>query len=439
MAAVAYIVFPGERQWHVGVASQEISVLAAPSDPAGVASLLTEKGWKGEPVLLALPSAWCLAAGISTEGAGRKNRRQALGFRLEEKLPLAAEEFVADFVEENGQALGVCAPLATLRPLIDALSAAGITVAAICPAVLLAMQEQLAAGADGDVMIWEEGDRVNLLIRAGAAPAWHLVPNANRDVLLQLRVAAMAAGRKLRAGGGELTNPALSAAIQASPDVESLSCQGRSLLDSAAAGAAAILSGRRQALVNLRRDALAMDDPFEQIARPLNFLAGTAIIGLLCICAAMLWRAHRYDLAGEGKEREAAALFHQTLPDQPAPPAANVLGRLQSEQQKLLAVSGQSTEAMARVSALALLRDALAALPGDVYFRLTDIDVGAGTLYLQGQTRTHSDAEVIAERLRSGARFTLPEPRSEQQPDQTVKFVISGTSKAASPAPGATP
>ena len=39
--------------------------------------------------ILAVPSSWCLCAGISLKGLPAKGRRQAMLYRLEEKLPLS--------------------------------------------------------------------------------------------------------------------------------------------------------------------------------------------------------------------------------------------------------------------------------------------------------------------------------------------------------------
>src|SRR4051812_7997769 len=81
----------------------------APADAAPrIASALRTLGRRNEPALLAVPSAWCLAARISLDGLPRGDRR-AMTFRLEEKLPVAAEDVVADFIidRDGRRALGV--------------------------------------------------------------------------------------------------------------------------------------------------------------------------------------------------------------------------------------------------------------------------------------------------------------------------------------------
>src|SRR5688500_17692659 len=121
--------------------------LAAPpgSPPAEVAdaaaAALAALGYAGGGVMLALPSAWCLCAAIRLDDLPARNNRQAMTYRLEEKLPLSAEDVVADFLPIAGAAaLGVCVDKRTLAPLVQALESRGVAVEAVCPASLLAFQ-----------------------------------------------------------------------------------------------------------------------------------------------------------------------------------------------------------------------------------------------------------------------------------------------------------
>src|SRR5207302_8792168 len=68
-----FVIFAGERAWKIasGAAVDEVRIDAEASanDVAGaVAAKLRERGYQGEGVMLALPSAWCLSAGVSLEG-----------------------------------------------------------------------------------------------------------------------------------------------------------------------------------------------------------------------------------------------------------------------------------------------------------------------------------------------------------------------------------
>ena len=113
---------------------------ASPDQIASVvASALSTAGHAGETILLAIPSSWCLAASIAIGDLPRHDR-QAMLYRLEEKLPLAAEGIVADFIRHQGNAMGVCAKISVLAPLIEAAGNEQIPVQSVTPAALLAAQ-----------------------------------------------------------------------------------------------------------------------------------------------------------------------------------------------------------------------------------------------------------------------------------------------------------
>jgi len=116
-----FVIFAGDAEWRVvdGDEADDIAptVAALPADAspedaaAAVVTALREAIPAGATVTLALPSHWCLCARVDVADLPRSSRRQAMLYRLEEQLPLAAEEFVADFVAggANEQSLGVAA------------------------------------------------------------------------------------------------------------------------------------------------------------------------------------------------------------------------------------------------------------------------------------------------------------------------------------------
>jgi len=100
---------------------------------AKAAAALHENQYAGQGLVLAIASEWCFSATIQTTDLPR-NDRKAMIYRLEEKLPLAAEAMVADFViHHDGSALGVCTRHKTLSELIDALEGQNIAVQSIAP------------------------------------------------------------------------------------------------------------------------------------------------------------------------------------------------------------------------------------------------------------------------------------------------------------------
>jgi len=155
---------------------------------AAVEAKLRERHYQGEDVLLALPSSWCLAASIDTQGLPRHDRA-AMRFRLEEKLPLAAEAFTADFVEHDETALGVCVQNDRIVPIVNALEAAGVAVQSVSPAALLASQHYGWGEAATTVLLWREGESINLITRAADVPGrWSLAADQLEAVRFELDV-----------------------------------------------------------------------------------------------------------------------------------------------------------------------------------------------------------------------------------------------------------
>ena len=83
-------------------------------------------------MVLAVPGTWCLTGSLAL-GGHRLPKRDVLCLRLEELLPISAEEFVADFVRLDGTALGIAGRVDLLTPPITALEAAGIRIAHASP------------------------------------------------------------------------------------------------------------------------------------------------------------------------------------------------------------------------------------------------------------------------------------------------------------------
>src|SRR3954470_5330048 len=187
------ILFASDQTWRIASAGavDEVRVereASAKEIAATVAAKLRERQYGGEGVLLALPSSWCLAASISTEGLPRHDRA-AMRFRLEEKLPLAAEAFTADFVEHHETALGVCAINERIMPLVEALETAGVVVQSVSPAAMLAAQQYRWGGSETKVLLWREGESINLITRAGDGPGrWSLTADQPDAVRFELDV-----------------------------------------------------------------------------------------------------------------------------------------------------------------------------------------------------------------------------------------------------------
>src|SRR5438045_1145265 len=153
MPAQPFIIFPTSHSWHVATLHGDVprvrDVRAGADMGSATASELRELGYAGQGVILALPTEWCFVASIQISDLPRHDRG-AMIYRLEEKLPMPAEEFVADFAHDGDSALGVAARTAQIKPLVDVLENAGIAIQSIVPAALLAAIEPARPRAVSD-------------------------------------------------------------------------------------------------------------------------------------------------------------------------------------------------------------------------------------------------------------------------------------------------
>src|SRR4051794_39396583 len=129
-------------------------------------------GYRAGPLVLALPSSWCLAATIDASGLPPQDRKAAV-YRLEDVLPLAAEDVAADVVTSHDarRALGVCVRIDRLRHLLDALDAANVNVQTITPTAMLAAQA-VPATTPTIVLIGDRGLVDAVAVENGKPIAW---------------------------------------------------------------------------------------------------------------------------------------------------------------------------------------------------------------------------------------------------------------------------
>ena len=355
------------------------------------------------PVTLALPSSACLAATIDTAGVSRSG----WAYRLELAVPLSAEEMAADFLPHPrvATALGVAVAIADVRPWVDALERAGLTVAAVCPAALLAIESSTAR--DGCVA-WGHGSAVDLIVLTdGAVERWFTLPGEPDDV--QLYRVAVAGRAPVRAID---TADAVADAIGATERVA---------LDWSTAATAAVLSGRRPR-VDLGRGGLTAAGSAGRRRSSLR-LAVAAVACGGCVIGAAVWRASRYQSLADAELDRQAAVYRDLYPNRPVP--ADVRSRLASEARA--AGTGAVSTTEAGHPALALLHGLLSHLPAEAKFRLTDVRVADGTVSVEGTAATRADANAVADGVRAGTGLPIDTPRTDRVGPHEVRFSVAGT------------
>ena len=440
MNRACFVILARARQWRLLVQGGPDGELAAVDLPAsgeaidrqaaeGIRQVMAEHGYGGGGALLAIASQWSLAATISTDGIPRHGRHEALTYRLEEHLPLAAEEVVADFVECGDQALGVASERCRLRKILTELESASIAIHTVAPTAALALQqfsethigrdlEYALVGLDGNI---ELGG-----FRGGRIRCWQTAQNADFAVrTLQAALLAAPAAAEAVPVALAAVDQGVTAAVARIPGVEPRPVDGFDAEAAAAQTAAGILSGKSKGWFDLRRGELAAGDRLRPIRRPLSVCAALVLTLLCAATAGLLWRARRYQAATEAFGRGQAAVFERILPNERQPLA--VRSRLASHARQLAGLRGASADVPDRPSALETLRQACARLPGDVRMRVVDLSVEPNGVRMSGQARSHGEAEKIAAELRKGNVLDVQSPRSDKLVSGGVAFTLSAS------------
>ncbi len=434
MPAPSFLILAGPDQWRLAVVADgeaELHPLGVrggriDSDAADeIRRALLDHGHRGEGVALGLPSQWVMVAGIDVDNLPRRHRRQALLYRLEEQLPLAAEAVVADFVQRDHAALAAAARADRLIDIVDRLEAAGVMVQLVSPAAALALQAQAADPPDHRrcFLAADLDGRIELAaLDAGTPASWQSLPQDPAAFVRALRAELLG---DPPAEPAELVMLGLNGDfLAAASAVNGLQVRHAEPVDLAAArGAADALRGRVRPWFDFRRGPLGPADRLRPVRRPLTACAAAAAVLLATMAGALLWRArgHRR-LAGDHAARQ-ADVFHQAFPGQRLPPSVG--HRLESEARKLGRVRTVTADMPGRRCALDALRDALVGLPAGVHWRILEIQIDPARMVLEGQARSHADAEKIAAALRAAGRFDVDPPRTERLESGAVAFAIT--------------
>ena len=435
MANASFAILLCRGRWQLAVADQtSVELRDLPAEAAGIGdeaagtffSEMSRHGYGGEGIALGIPSEWVLAATISAENLPRSHRRQALLYRLEEQLPLSAEELVADFLERGRAAVGVALETDRLRESVYELESAGIAVQVICPVALLALQE-LIRGQRHDYAVLALDGHVELAgFQAGHLRSWETVQSHPAAVTRAIRARLLLDGSRdapaqlLSAGLDERLRGELAQIV----DIEVEESPSTSAVESAAKAAAGILVGRSHAWFNLRRDQLSPRDRLSPVRRALSVCTGLCVVFLAALVGGMLWRAGRYRGVGEQVRVDQAGIYQRLYPGQVVP--TSVRRRLEGRAQRLTGLRGSSSEMPEQRSALEGLREIVSHLPGNIRLRILELRIEPAGFVIKGQTRSHADPERIAVELRKGGLIRVDAPRTERLARGGVAFTLTG-------------
>jgi hypothetical protein len=219
--------------------------------------------------------------------------------------------------------------------------------------------------------------------------------------------------------------PELKSKLEALPDFvihSSATGFSDSMQESAVREGVAILAGRADSPIELRRDGLAPESRNRALRGAVRGVQA-AFLCLLIACGVTLYRLgetfDRQRLEAGDRQRE---IFQRLFPDLPAP--VGVKGRLESEYAQLRGLRGEHLDVSDQIPATRLIERLLRSLPSELRYRILEIRVEQGRLYLVGQVRTHADADRIADELRK-VQLTVEAPSTHRLPQEGVEFRIS--------------
>jgi len=429
----------GHSRWHVVRSGgpgepviRDIEHDDVPDAPPAeaLATTLKELGYTRGGVCLAVAAHSVLSARINCNNLPPRRRRTPMLYRLEEHLPLEAEQLTADFLPtEGGQSLALAVETAPMQAVIDALGKAGIEVASICPTAMLALWHYQATGRwTGEYAVIVDGDAVHLfgMTPRGRPATWTTTAPRTGDVLAAL-------GADVLAHRSDDSRPVvrllgqwpdeLAEAMRARGDFDTQAPDQTPALLAAAKTAAALATGRNAGWVDLRRDALAPTDAWASLTRPLAVAVLLTIVLLVAVAGMCLWRQGQCDTLTDGHKRLQRDQYARLYPGRGTP--VNVKSALASEHRRLAGVHGTDIAAPNQTHAINTLTDLLAALPPALRLRIVEIRLSASGLLVEGQTREHTDAQLIAQAI-GRVGFDVDPPRTEKLARGGVSFTITG-------------
>ena len=403
---------------------------------------LIDLGYDEQSFVLALPSRWFLAASIPTTGLPRRERNRAMVFRLEERLPLAAEGLSAVFAPEiDGRRLGVAIEDQRLMPLLEALEAEGVDVHGVCPLALLAAQGLLSDEQQHDaVAVKNQENGLDVMTFTGGVPSsWSLLPDHATALTVHLAATAN--------DGAPSTSCAVVGTIgaPASIDADPGSCTtsvsivqtGLDARDCALRAANAVTSGDGLLWIDFLPKRGAWSVP-RRLVPPLTASALMLVALLVALNVVLIARGMQYRHSAHANQRESERLFVELLPGQDLP--VDISSRLESERRALAGSAGSTDGHEIAPLALSVLQRSLAALPSEPRHRILSVAIDPQAVHIEGQARSHSDAEALAAHLRDSAGLTIDPPLTRRVDDRTVSFILNAaTTPPTLPTPPAHP
>jgi type II secretion system protein L len=275
-------------------------------------------------------------------------------------------------------------------------------------------------------MAIDRGERIDLVTSEELQPAcWKFLSSSDSEVGRELERQAIEYGHPLEVVTYRSASQIGTATtLTSEQDATAPSSDGTNASEVLLSASDKILRGQIDVLVDLKRGPFGRRRGNAALRRYTAALAICATILVVATSAALLYRGHSASHEADQAIARQADVFQQVFPNSKVP--VGVLTRLRSELSKLQGLRGDDGSLPSRVSSLVVLERLLKSVPADKRFRLLEVRIEEGRLYLDGETRVHSDAEAIAQQLRAEG-FKVSPPKSQRLDDKRVSLRIVGT------------
>ncbi len=422
------LVIEGRREWQIVVGDQTewLSIDVDPGElPLCANRMIGLSKYKKPTTVLAPASASCFFCLLKPAEIVDARDRQAMLFELENHLPIDAESTVADFIpvpSSGAQApvSAVAIAVARWQAIVESFESADLPVRSIVPASTLAARAvcKKIALAETTELFLADDDHVDVIdLRNDTILGWkHLALDAmairrhhalNQTNIDQTVVVGL--------------DPSAYAAITGDSNAEFVSEARDDLI---VQGADLLLEDPSSRSFELRRGALAPGDPLRAIGRQLRWVAVAAAACLLALAVGGWWRTQRIEQEIENVRAAQADSFQNAFPGARMPGA--VLRRVRSEHSKVLNSRGENTDIEVPRSAPDILRRVLAAIPTDIRYRITRIEILNGEVELLLQVKNTVDAGKIATSI-SESGFQVDPPGTRRVDPQTFESDLKAT------------
>jgi len=379
-------------------------------------------------VAIALDSKSTFAASFAVRNVAETRDRRVMSYKVEELLPVAAEDFAADYIHDGTNVLGIATQHHVLLPLVTALEEQGLSVHSISPSVISAMQAFVgesgnsSSTSDSDFVVWQDEDALELMRVGRRVSDWYHLQAEPTQLVQKVGAVLLRNQSPVRVKLIDV-DAKISEALEGMPGVELEHVKSESLREHARRGAVAALNGTSRPWCELRRDKLVVGDPFQAVRSDWQWCQWALALLLMC-CAFFFWmRGRQYDQLAGGVRESQRTVYQSVFPNSKIPNA--VVSRLKSERAKLSGARGKEAAVEQPLSALNVLYDLLAGMPESMRLQVQQLRVEDGKVFLDANVRSVGNAGELADALEKHG-FSIEPPATEQYEADRVSVRING-------------